>query len=133
MPGCGITYRQVVDAAWECRTFPDAAARLGVGETTLRRCAAEHGLSPHFEDRSGTRCPTRLTKRRLSYWLRQGMTRKDIAEALGVSYCHLNVMIRRHGFQASLPNRGEASWAARRGAAGAESIGLKEEGRFLWA
>ncbi len=113
LPRCGITYRQIVDAAAEKKTLPATAKRLGVGETTLRSCVLLYGLSHYFEGRAEPRCPTKLTRRRLSYWLGQGMTRRDIAEILGCSYWHLSVMIRRH--QLETMNRGRASWVARRG------------------
>lgn len=99
LPRCGITYKQIIDAAAEKKTLSATAKRLGVGETTLRSCVLIYGLSHCFEASVGPRCPTKLTRRRLTYWLRQGMTRRDIAEALGCSYTHLNVMIRRHNLE----------------------------------
>lgn len=133
LPVCGITYGNIRDAAYEHKTIPATARRLGVGETTLRRCVADYGMSHYFEERQEPRCPTKITPRRLSYWLRQGMTRKDMAEAMGVSYCHLNSVIRRQGLHTQLPNRGAAAWLARRGYAGADSVGKTPEGRFAWA
>jgi len=113
LPGCGITFKNIVDAAVDHKTIPAAAKRLGVGESTLRRCVLAYRLSHYFEARKEPKCPTKLTRRRLLYWLGQGMTRRDIAAELEVSYTHLNAMIRRYGIQTM--NRGEAAWVARRG------------------
>lgn len=115
IPRCGISYRDIIAAAEMCATIPAASVRLGVGETTLRTCVETYRLQHWFSPRDAPKCPTKLTRRRLLYWLRQGMTRQDIAKEIGVSYAHLNVMIRRH--QIGTLNRGAASWLARRGIA----------------
>jgi hypothetical protein len=133
LPVCGISYKNIVDAACECGTLAATAKRLGVGETTLRRVVADYYLGHWFTAPQEPRCPSKLTRRRLKWWLRQNMTRKDVAAAIGCSYAHLNTMLRRHRLTESLPNRGTASWVARTGVRVPKSEGLKEEGRFLWA
>jgi hypothetical protein len=130
---CGISYLNILGAAAECGTIPATARRLGVGETTLRTCISAHHLGHWFQERLEPRCPTKITRRRLLYWLRQNMTRRDIAVELGCTYEHLNVMLRRYGLHLGMPNRGAAAWRARRGQVGPAVVGLKSEGRFLWA
>ena len=129
MPRCGISYLDLLGAAGECRTILATARRLGVGETTLRTCVEAYRLGHWFQGRQEPRCPSKLTRRRLLYWIRQGMTRHDIALELGCSYGHLSVMIRRHGLQGLLPNRGAAAWRARRGQVGPDAVGVMTSSR----
>jgi hypothetical protein len=131
MPVCGISYLDVLKAASECLTLVATARRLGVGESTLRSCVTLYRLGHWFLEPSGPRCPSKVTRRRLLYWLRQGMTRRDVSAAIGCSYGHLNKMIRHHGLLGGLPNRGAASWAARRGQSGPDSVGLVGPA-FFW-
>lgn len=129
---CGISYLDILGAAESCRTIPATARRLGVGETTLRTCVAAYHLGHWFQERLEPRCPTKLTRRRLLYWIRQNMTRRDMAAELGCSYEHLSVMIRRHGLQGLLPNRGTAAWRARRGQVGRDLVGVRVLRRHQW-
>jgi transposase len=117
LPVCGISYFNIIHAACECSTIVATAKRLGVGESTLQQCITKHHLSHWFTTPEGPRNPSKLTHRRLLYWSRQGMTRRDIAAEIGCSYDHLNKHLRRHGLTESLPNKGAASWLARRGIA----------------
>jgi hypothetical protein len=45
------------------------------------------------------------------------MTRRDISDAIGYHYDTINERIRQEGLTEMFPNKGAASWLARRGQA----------------
>ena len=122
LPRCGVTDDQVREVLTTAPNARTAAKRLGVGESHLRKIAAQHGIRVNSR-RPRQRCVSREDIAELA---NDGFTRPDVAHLLGISPAYLKDLIAKwdlagefkiaRGKAAAVTRNGYA-WAAGRSAA----------------
>ena len=113
----GVHYEDIVRVACEGLTFKASAERLGYSMSHLRRVLKRRGLLHWFpRDNYDNARPRKVSRRRLLYYARQGMTMRDTAQAIGYEYSWLTRRVHEYGIRDRFPAAGgESSWVARRG------------------
>lgn len=113
----GVYYEDIVRIACEGLTFKASAVRLGYSVAHLRRVLKRRGLL-HWFPRDNYDCARqrKVSRRRLLYYARQGMTMRDTAAAIGYEYSWLTRRVREYGIRDTFPAvGGEARWRGERG------------------
>ena len=90
MPKCGITWGDLWRTKAEVVSARQAAKRLGVDYQSLLDALKRSMLTGFFGDgrKQRTRRPeqTKITRRKIIYYAKHGMTRRDAAAEIGVTH-----------------------------------------------
>lgn len=119
MPKCGITWGDIWRIKTEVVSARQAAKRLGVDYQSLLDALDRAGLAGFFGDGRKQRTvrpeQTKITRRKIIYYARHGMTKRDAAAEIGVSADWFSRRVTAEGLGYLYPTRGKSGSITRRG------------------